>query len=84
MEVWPHESKTILASCDTWCQINKEPGVWEPEWIAGKLLLLEERGGVYLANLINLPFFPHLIEYRPVWLPEADVPAWLPHAPRSE
>ena len=84
MEVWPHDNKIFLASCDAWCQINKEPSVWEPEWIAAKLLVLEEQGTVFLANLINLPFFPHLIEYRAVALPEADVPAWLPYGTCSE
>lgn len=78
MEVWPHTQKTILASCEAFCQINKDAGHWAPEWIAAKLLILEEQGNVYLANLINVPFFPHLIEYRPVFLPESDVPGWLP------
>jgi hypothetical protein len=78
MVVWPHESKQVIASCDAWCQINKEPGIWAPEWVVAKLLVLEEQGSVYLANLINLPFFPHLIEYRPVFLPEDALPGWLP------
>jgi hypothetical protein len=78
MEVWPHDKKNILASCDAWTQSNKEAGIWSPEWIPAKLLILEENGNVFLANLINLSIFPHLIEYRPIFLPAADVPGWLP------
>lgn len=78
MEVWPHEQKNILANCEASCQINKEPGIWAPEWVEAKLFVIEEKGHIFLAKMISNPIFPHLIEYRPVFLPEADVPGWLP------
>lgn len=83
MEVWQHQEKQVLGTCPAWCQINKWPGSWAPEWVPALLLLIEEAGEVFLADLINLGRFPHIVEFRPVVLADEDEPGWLPVARAS-
>lgn len=81
MDVWQHEEKQVLGSCQGWCQINKWPGTWIPEWVPALLLLVEDQGELMLADLVNLGRFPHLVEFRPVYIADEDAPGWLPATP---
>lgn len=81
MDIWQHHEKQVLGSCPGWCQINKWPGSWAPEWVPALLLLVEEAGEVFLVDLVNLGRFPHVVEFRPVVLADEDEPGWLPAAP---
>lgn len=83
MEIWQHQEKTVLGSCPGWCQINRWPSTWDPEWVPALLILIKDGTSLCLADLVNLGRFPHLVEFQPVYIAEEDEPGWLPAAQRT-